>query len=680
MSDATSDSPSALESHSASAEVFFIPSSRRGVVPTGTTVLEAARSLGVDLDSICGGVGICGRCQVEVGARPGIDGDPSRLAEPTLTETTYSGPRRLHTGRRLGCAAAIARDVVIDVPETSQVHRQVVRKDAGALDVAIDPIVLLHYVTFDGATMADATGAVQRLTAALDEQWDLRGLRVDRAVMRALQALTGESPSALTVAVRGGREVVAVWPGLRDRIYGVAFDVGSTTLAGHLCDLHTGEVLASTGRMNPQIAFGEDLMSRVSYVMMNPGGEGRLTGSVREALSEMVVALCEQASLQPVDVLDLCIVGNPIMHHLVLGLDPTPLGSAPFALATTESVTVFASELALPVHPGARVYFPPCIAGHVGADAAAMVLAEAPHQVTPLTLLVDVGTNAEIVLGNRKRLLAASSPTGPAFEGAQISSGQRAAPGAIERVRIDRETLEARMRVIGVARWSDQPGFARSVHRTGITGICGSGIIEAIAELFLAGVIAADGTITPPSVPHERIVANGRTFSYRLCHDPVVEVTQADVRAVQLAKAALYAGCRLLMDELGVDSIDEVRLTGAFGSHIDPVYAMVLGLIPDCDTGGVHSVGNAAGRGSLMALLSAAARTDVEAVVARVEKVETAIKPRFQEHFIAAMGFPHATAAYPNLEKVMPLPARLEAGTPGRRTSRRRVAKAPTPT
>ncbi len=672
MSDPTSDS--------LSVEVFFMPSGRRGVVPTGTTVLEAARTLGVDLDSICGGVGICGRCQVEVGARPGLDADATRLAEPTLTETTYAGPHSLHTGRRLGCAAAIARDVVIDVPETSQVHRQVVRKDAGALDVAIDPVVLLHYVTFDGATMADSTGAVQRLAAALDDQWELRGLRIDRAVMRALQPLTGESSSALTVAARNGEEVVAVWPGLRDRIYGVAFDVGSTTLAGHLCDLHTGEVLASSGRMNPQIAYGEDLMSRVSYVMMNPGGERRLTDAVREALSEMIAELCDQASLQPVDVLDVCIVGNPIMHHLVLGLDPTPLGSAPFALATTESVTVLASDLALPVHPGARVYFPPCIAGHVGADAAAMVLAEAPHRAEPLTLLVDVGTNAEIVLGNRERLLAASSPTGPAFEGAQISSGQRAARGAIERVRIDRETLEPRIRVIGAARWSDQPGFARSVQRTGITGICGSGIIEAIAELFLAGVITADGTITAPAVPHDRIVPNGRTFSYRLCHDPVVEVTQADVRAVQLAKAALYAGCRLLMDELGVHEVDEVRLTGAFGSHIDPVYAMVLGLIPDCDTTSVHSVGNAAGRGSLMALLSAAARADVESVVPRVEKVETAIEPRFQEHFIAAMGFPHTTADYPNLERVMPLPARTEGPAAARRSSRRRTAKAPTPT
>jgi uncharacterized 2Fe-2S/4Fe-4S cluster protein (DUF4445 family) len=443
-------------------------------------------------------------------------------------------------------------------------------------------------------------------------------------------------------------------------------------LAGHLCDLFSGEVLASSGRMNPQIGFGEDLMSRVSYVMMHPGGEQQLTAVVREALASMTADLCLEADVAADDVLEVALVGNPIMHHLVLGLDPRPLGSAPFALATTESVTVPASELALGVHPGARVYSPPCIAGHVGADAAAMVLAEAPHRQEAMTLLVDVGTNAEIVLGNADRLLAASSPTGPAFEGAQISSGQRAAPGAIERVRIDRDTLEPRLQVIGSELWSDHRLFSRAVRRTGVTGICGSGIIEAIAELFLAGVISVDGTIRGSTA--SRVVPSGRTFSYRLWDDPVIEVTQADVRAVQLAKAALQAGCRLLMDRMGVDEVDEIRLTGAFGSHIDPLYATVLGLVPDCDLDRVRSVGNAAGQGSMMTLLSAEARADVELVTARIEKVETAIEPAFQAHFVAAMGFPHSTLPYPHLAARITLPLASEAGAGRRSATRRRRA------
>jgi uncharacterized 2Fe-2S/4Fe-4S cluster protein (DUF4445 family) len=364
------------------------------------------------------------------------------------------------------------------------------------------------------------------------------------------------------------------------------------------------------------------------------------------------------------------------MHHLLLGIDPTPLGTAPFTLATDRSVTTTATELGLNLHPGARVFVLPCIAGHVGADTAGVILAEAPHRADAVTLVVDVGTNAELVLGDRTRLLAASSPTGPAFEGAQISSGQRAAPGAIERVRIDSATLEPRFRVIGVDAWSDEPGFTESSAETGITGICGSGIVEAIAELFLAGAITADGTINGTLAARSaRIERDGRTFSY-LLHDgrPRITITQNDVRAIQLAKAALYAGARLLMDHLGVEEVAAVRLAGAFGSQIDPLHAMVLGLIPDCDLAAVGPAGNAAGTGALIALLSGAAREEIETVARAVEKVETAVEPRFQEHFVDAMAIPHRRAAYPNLSQVVTLPARREAtgGTRDARIGRRR--------
>jgi uncharacterized 2Fe-2S/4Fe-4S cluster protein (DUF4445 family) len=335
----------------------------------------------------------------------------------------------------------------------------------------------------------------------------------------------------------------------------------------------------------------------------------------------------------------------------------------------------------------------PCIAGHVGADAAGAILAETPYLAAEVTLLVDVGTNAEIVLGSRERLLAASSPTGPAFEGAQISSGQRAAPGAIERVRIDRETLEPRFRVIGSSRWSDETGFAESTRRTGVTGVCGSGIVEVVAELFLAGVISADGTIDGRVAGRSsRIVADGRTFAYLLNeggpgteatpdHDatpasPRLTITQNDVRAIQLAKAALYAGARLLMDHLGVEAVDRVKLAGAFGSQIDPLYALVLGLVPDAPLDRVGAAGNAAGTGALIALLSGEARTEIERVVRTVEKIETAVEPRFQQHFVDAMAFPHATAPSTYLSQVVDLPARpastadvSEAGAGSRSTS-----------
>ena len=659
-------------------QVIFTPSGRRGRVAAGTTVLDAARSLGVDIDSVCGGRGICGRCAVTPAfgsfAKHGITSSPDHLTQPNAVETEYREVSGLADDRRLSCTACVLGDLVVDVPPESQVHRQVVRKELAARAFEMDPVLRLHTVDVTEPDIATPTGDLGRLFDALQREWGLTDLHADLHVIQSLQKTLTDGKYRVTVAVHSGHDVIAIWPGYNDRAYGVAIDVGSTTIAGHLVDLSDGSVIASAGVMNPQIRFGEDLMSRVSYVMMHEGGDAELTAAVRKAIDGLLANLANKAFCKRVEILELTIVGNPIMHHLLLGIDPTPLGSAPFALATDAAVETTASELGIIANPGARIYLLPCIAGHVGADTAGVILAEEPHETDAMTLVVDVGTNAEIVLGNRDRLLAASSPTGPAFEGAQISSGQRAAPGAIERVRIDRTTLEPRFRIIGVDAWSDAPDFEDAVRRrgTGVTGICGSGIIEVVAELFLAGVITADGVIDGSVAERTpRVIADGRTFSYVL-YEPVasedgeaagprIVITQNDVRAIQLAKAALYAGARLLMDQLGIDAVDEVRLAGAFGSQIDPLHAMVLGLIPDCDLGRVRAAGNAAGTGALIALLSGAARTEIEGVVRRVEKIETAVEPRFQEHFVEAMAIPHRTAPSTNLERVVPLPARVPA-------------------
>ncbi|MBI3648278.1 MAG: DUF4445 domain-containing protein [Actinobacteria bacterium] len=574
-------------------------------------------------------------------------------------ETEYAADKGLTAGRRLGCQAGLLGDVVIDVPPDSQIHRQVVRKEADAHPIEVDPVVRLHYVEVAEPSLASPASDLRRLQEALEREWGLAGLQADLHVLAGLQKALREGGWAVTVAVYDGALIIGVWPGYRGRALGIAFDVGSTTVAGHLCDLSSGEVLASAGAMNPQIRFGEDLMSRVSYIMMNPGSEGDLTRAIRECLNQLVAELTAKAAATPQDVLEVTIVGNPIMHHLVLGLDPTELGGAPFALATDEAQRMWATEIDLKLHRGARVYVLPCIAGHVGADTAGVILSEAPHDQDEVNLIVDVGTNAEIVLGNRDRLLAASSPTGPAFEGAQISCGQRAAPGAVERVRIDPETLEPRVRAIGRNAWSDEPGF-RGVR---VTGVCGSGIIEAIAEMLLAGVITTDGVIDGSLASRTpRVRQDGRTFRY-LLHDgdPQLWITQQDVRQVQLAKAALYAGCRLLMDHYGIDEVRRIRLAGAFGTRIDPIHAMVLGLVPDCEPEKVTSAGNAAGTGARIALLNRKARTEIEEIVRRVEKIETAVEPRFQEHFVGAMGIPHATAPSPKLGAVVTLPARRSA-------------------
>ncbi|TNF18608.1 MAG: DUF4445 domain-containing protein [Rhodobacteraceae bacterium] len=653
--------------------VVFTPSGKRGRFAVGTPILTAARQLGVDLDSVCGGRGICSKCQITPGvgefSKHGVTVAPDALSPWNSVEERYDEKRGLKAGRRLGCQATVQSDVVIDVPPESQVHKQVVRKAATARDIVMDPATRLFYVEVDEPDMHEPTGDFERLARALKQQWQVEGLRADLTLMTKLQKVLRKGKWRVTVALhrdhRATRStIVEIWPGLHESgLYGLAIDLGSTTIAAHLTDLETGEVKASSGIMNPQIRFGEDLMSRVSYGMMNPGGEVEMTTAVREALNTLAAEVAKEAGIEPALIVETVFVCNPVMHHLLLGIDPVELGQAPFALATSASLRIDAKELDLDtINPRAKVYILPCIAGHVGADSAAVALSEEPGKSQDLALMVDVGTNAEILLGDTSRVLACSSPTGPAFEGAQISSGQRAAPGAIEAIRIDPVTREPRFRVIGCDLWSDEEGFAEATATTGITGICGSGIIEAVAEMRIAGLVDPSGLIgsaaqtgTPRSQPE------GRTHAY-LIHDatdeggPRITVTQGDIRAIQLAKSALYAGSRLLMDERGVDKVDRVVLAGAFGAHISPLHAMVLGMIPDVPLDKVTSAGNAAGTGARIALCNIAARAEIEQTVGRITKVETAIAPKFQEHFVNANAIPHATDPFPELRKVVNLP------------------------
>ena len=661
--------------------VVFTPSGLDGVVQDGITVLEAARQLGADIDSVCGGRGICGRCQITpsvgVFAKWGITATPDSLSGLAETETNYRAKRALVPGNRLGCAARICGDVVIDVPAISQVHKQIVRKDLDLEPITVDPSFSLFYLMIPEAQLGDSVSAADALADAVAVQHKRNTPSVARRALSSLHSAMAKAEGEVTVAVRhlpDGDQIVAAWPGYVDAAYGIAVDVGSTTVAGHLCELKSGEIVASYGLMNPQIRFGEDLMSRVSYVMMNPGGEVELTNAIRAALNEMINGLVTKADVDVERVLEITIVGNPIMHHIVLGIDPTPLGMAPFVLATSESVSGWANELDLKL-PNASYYVGPCIAGHVGADTAAAILAEGPHRSSQMQLLVDIGTNAEIVLGNTEQQFAASSPTGPAFEGAQISAGQRATAGAIEHVRIDRETLEPRVKVIGSDLWSDEPGFVESLGDTAVTGICGSGIIEVIGEMYLSGIIDQDGVVRGELANRSsRIVGDDRTFSYLFYENGETKlyVTQNDVRAIQLAKAALRAGIDLLVEHAGSPTVHDIRLAGAFGAHIDPVYAMVLGLVPDCPVAGVRAVGNAAGAGAVQSLLSRKLRHEMEDAVRKVTKIETATEPRFQQLFVEAMAFPHKTAETPNLATVIDLPARSLNSNDGQLRSGRR--------
>ena len=654
--------------------VVFTPSGKRGYFPKGTPVLSAARQLGVDLDSVCGGRGICSKCQItpSYGEFPkhGVTAIEGALSEWNAVEQRYDDKRGLAKGRRLGCQAKIENDIVIDVPAESQVHKQVIRKAASERAIEMNPATKLYFVEVAEPDMHEPSGDLERLGEALKSQWGLGNVTADLRVIGKLQPTLRKGKWQVTAAIfqdhkEDTGQIIELWPGLHeDGIFGLAIDLGSTTIAAHLTDLRSGEVVASSGLMNPQIRFGEDLMSRVSYAMMNPGGDLEMTAAVREAMNTLITEIASEAGIASALIVEIVFVCNPVMHHLLLGIDPVELGQAPFALATSEALSFAARDLELSaVNGSARSYILPCIAGHVGADAAAVALSEEPGQSEDLVLVVDVGTNAEILLGDQTRVLACSSPTGPAFEGAQISSGQRAAPGAIEKIEIDPASKDPRFRVIGCDLWSDELGFDAATASSGITGICGSGIIEAVAELRMAGLMDDSGLLgSAEATGTPRMIPDGRTHSY-VVHDasatggPMISVTQGDIRAIQLAKSALYAGARLLMDEMGVDKVDRVVLAGAFGAHISSKHAMVLGMIPDVPLNKVFSAGNAAGTGARIALCNKQARADIERIVRQIVKVETAIEPKFQEHFVAANAIPHKTDAFEELSKVVSLPA-----------------------
>ena len=667
--------------------VLFMPSGKRGRFPVGTPVLDAARQLGVYVESVCGGRATCGRCQITVQegnfAKHQIISSNDHISPIGPKEERYDRVRGLPEGRRLSCSAQILGDLVVDVPQDTVVNAQVVRKAATDRVIERKAAVQLCFVEVEEPDMHKPLGDLDRLKAVLEKDWGFKDLLIAPHLIPQAQSILRKGEWGVTAAIHKDMDssrpfIVGLWPGLKNEAYGIACDIGSTTIAMHLVSLLSGRIVGSSGTSNPQIRFGEDLMSRVSYVMMNPDGREAMTKAVREAINELIGKVCAEGNVNRDDILDSVFVANPIMHHLFLGIDPTELGQAPFALAVSGALQYWAQDIGIDVNKGARVYMLPCIAGHVGADAAGATLSEGPYRQDKMMLLVDVGTNAEIILGNSNRVVAASSPTGPAFEGAEISAGQRAAPGAIERVRINPETLEPRFRVIGVDMWSDEEGFEEAAGAVGVTGICGSAIIEVVAEMYLSGIISEDGMIDGAmAAKSHRILPNGRTFSYLLRDgEPRITVTQNDVRAIQLAKAALYAGIKLLMEKQGVETVDTIRFAGAFGSFIDPKYAMVLGLIPDCDLAEVKAVGNAAGTGALMALLNRDHRREIEETVTRIEKIETALEPNFQQLFVNAMAMPNKVDAFPNLASVVTLPERKvladESGGDGAGRRRRR--------
>jgi uncharacterized 2Fe-2S/4Fe-4S cluster protein (DUF4445 family) len=672
------------------AMMIFQPSGRRGAVKKDITVIEASRLLGVDIETLCGEKKTCGKCKVRVEEgffeKFGIHSSRSNVSPWQDEEDKFINAEQKAAGYRLGCCAQVQGDLLIFVPEESRAGKQIVSKAARPIHIEHNPAVKTYYVEVEPPTFEEPTGDFERVCRELERQYGLTNLRIDLLTLRQLPGVLRQGEWKVTVSVWMDQEIIRVKPGKCEAHYGIAIDIGTTTVAGYFCNLNTMEVLDTVSLMNPQCKYGEDVMSRITFHMTTEDGLQRMSNDIVEGLNWIVdqavqgthppkkkvkkpkgdegpeewVEVPEDGKtylrLTREDVEDVTIVGNTAMHHIFLQLNPEYVGLAPFPPVIHHSLDVKARDLGIQINRSAYVNVLPNEAGFVGADNVGVLVAEEPYKKDEFALLIDIGTNGELVLGNKHKMISSSCATGPALEGAQILFGMRAAPGAIERIKIDPETHEVDYKVIGRDAWRSysEPKDMKA------KGICGSGILDVLAELFAAGVITRSGVFNKEqkSKRYRRNPENNQpefvlAWAEETSIDKDIVITQRDVRQIQLAKGALHAGCKLMMRRMGMEKVDCVKIAGAFGTHVDRTKALVMGLFPDCEIDKIMSVGNAAGDGARAALLNREKRVEANWVSRNVEYIELTVEKDFQQQFMECMQIPHMKDKYPHLEGVV---------------------------
>lgn len=639
--------------------IFALPSGKGGRVAGGTALRAALRSLGIPIESICAENATCGKCKVLVEEGRfeefGLESSATHLSAAQAEEIDYFQRRKEMLERRgwslgqvrLACQAKVLGDVLVTVPEDSRADRQIVRKTAVVRSIELRPSIRKYLVEMNPPTLANPKADWDRLASGIATSIALvrsgetglpkpRDLTIDRRCLQRLPDVLRQSNWRVTVSVWRDREVVRVEPGLREPLVGAAVDIGTTTVALYLCDLNTGEILSVESDMNPQIAFGEDIMSRIQFSLSNPDGLSQMHKSIIKTLNQLLRRASSNAGLSTSDVMELVMVGNTTMQHLFLELPPGELGVAPFAPVTASPVDLKARDLRLLMNESGNVHVLPAIASFIGADTTAVLLAEAPHLQDENWLIIDIGTNAELVLGNRRRLLCASTPTGPALEGAHIEHGMRAALGAIEHVRIFGERMEPQWKLIGEEEW----GVGRP------KGLCGTAVVDAVAELVRVGLVDESGRFNRQATSDERVRESPNGLEYVIA--PAIQtsvgndicLTQKDIRQIQLAKAALFVAAQSLLHRGGMEAPDKIILAGAFGSYIDKGNAMAIGMLPQVALERVFVVGNAAGDGALIALLNTDKRSEAVPLAVGLTRHELPTDPDFQRRFVQALAFP----------------------------------------
>lgn len=603
------------------------PVGRRGKVSPGTTLLAAAQEMGVDIAAVCGGVGSCGKCRVQV-----IAGE---LTPPTESEERFFNEDEIAAGYRLACQAIPLSDVKIHIPQDSLSTSQRLQLEGQETEVPPEPAVQGVDLTLTPPTLDDLRADSVRLVETLEAQGMpepcfphpvlcemSEALRAnDWRVRVALRHLDRAETAAYTCQKV---DVVSVLPP-QQRLLGLAVDIGTTKVAAYLVDLETGHTLAKGGLMNPQIAYGEDVVSRIAYANQHPNGRKILQQRLVEGLNQLTEELCTEAGAHPQQIVDAVVVGNTAIHHLFLGLPVTQLGASPYIASVSEALEVEAAYLGLKIAPGARVYLPPNIAGYVGADHVSMLLATEAWQAEAPTIALDIGTNTEISLAMGGELLSCSCASGPAFEGAHIHAGMRAAPGAVEYVEI-----------------SDEEVYVQTIERRPAVGICGSGILDAVAQLRTAGVVTHSGRMNrthPRVVPWDGGGAFVLVEKEHTANGHDLLVTRQDVNEIQLAKGAIRAGVEVLLREAGItyQDIQTFIVAGAFGTYLDLKSATQIGMFPPLPLNRFRQVGNAAGTGARQMLISVPRREVAESIVERVRYIELTAHPSFTDIYMEAM-------------------------------------------
>jgi uncharacterized 2Fe-2S/4Fe-4S cluster protein (DUF4445 family) len=673
--------------------VIFQPSGRRGEVPQGSNIIEASRLLGVDIEALCGEKKVCGKCIVRIEEghfeKYNIQSSMDNVSPWKEEEAKFINEERRNKGFRLGCVAKITGDILVFVPEESRAGKQIVSKAARDIHIDHDPAVKVYTVQLKGPTFENKIGDFERLCNGLEREYGLTDLTIDILTLRQLPMVLRQEKWLVTVSVWKDKEIIRVRPGRVEASYGIAIDVGTTTCAGYLCNLQTMEVINTASLMNPQCKYGEDVMARITFSMTTPDGLQRMSDDIIEGLNDLIGKAIADTHppkkkvkkkkgekgpdvykevpeegktylhLTNEDIEDITIGFNTAMNHILLGLNPEYVGLAPFPPVIHHSIDIRARDLKLDINPSSYVFVLPNEAGFVGGDNVGVLLAEEPYKHDETQLIIDIGTNGELILGNRHKLISSSCATGPAMEGAQLSFGMRAAPGAIERIEIDPDTFDVDYKVIGreATRKFSKPEEMKA------KGICGSGILDVLAELYSSGVITKTGVFNKKALKgHPRYRKNADTdqpefilaFKNESSIDKDIVITQKDIRQIQLAKGALYAGCKLMMKRMGVEKVDKVKIAGAFGTHVDRTKALVMGLFPDCKIENIFGVGNAAGDGCRAALLNVQKRAEANWCSRNVEYLELTVEPTFEQDFMEAMQLPHMTDKFPHLEGVVP--------------------------